>query len=366
MWIMILFILGCVSGFILFSRILLEDDGLPFKKDIKVSVIIPARNEEGNLPFILTSLNTQTFKPYEIIVIDDFSEDNTKKVAQDYGAVTIENSKLPEGWTGKSWAVWNGFNHSSGEILVFLDADVRLKPHALEVILKVREKSGGVISVVPHHYTEKFYERLSLISNILGIFAFTSPIERRNTEKGLYGSCIVARREDYEKVGGHNSIKAEILDDLKLGRKFSKLGVKVENFIGYGFVSFRMYPEGIGSEIQGFGKGATLSAATLDPKTVMLIVVWLLGLIITGLVTPVLLFINPIQSIPFVIGYIIYTFQIIYFIKYTGYFGILMPLVHFVSTLFFLLITLYSVYQVNFLGYVSWKGRHVEVGGKKR
>jgi 4,4'-diaponeurosporenoate glycosyltransferase len=366
MWILILFILGCVSGFILFSRILLEDDGIPFESNKKVSVIIPTRNEEENLPFILASLNAQTFKPYEIIVVDDFSEDETKKIAQNYGAKTIENSELPAGWTGKSWSVWNGFNHSSGDILVFLDADVRLKPRALEVLLKMREKEDGVISVVPHHYTEKLYERFSLISNILGIFAFTSPFERRNPEKGLYGSCIVAQREAYEKVGGHNSIRAEILDDLKLGKKFSNLGVKVKNFIGYGFVYFRMYPHGIVSEMQGFGKGAILSAATLKPKTIILIVAWLLGLISSGIVTPVLLFINPILAIPFLMGYILYTLQILYFIKYTGYFGKLIPLVHFISTLFFLLITLYSLYQVKFLGYVAWKGRHIEVGGKKR
>lgn len=150
-------------GLILFSRQKLKDNGTPLPSGKKVSVIIPARNEEINLPHLLTSLKEQTYMPDEVIVIDDFSEDETAIIAQGYDVRLIKNPDLPEGWTGKNWAVWNGYLASHGDILIFLDSDVRLAPKGIELLLKNREAAGGAISVVPYHYNEKIYERLSLI-----------------------------------------------------------------------------------------------------------------------------------------------------------------------------------------------------------
>ena len=364
--ILIILILECISGFILFKKVPLKcrDDAL--KKGGRVSIIIPARNEEKNLPNILNSLKLQTYEPYEIIVVDDFSSDRTSEIANQYGVSVIQNPELPDGWTGKTWAVWNGYLNSTGDVLVFLDTDVRLAPRGLETLLKAREKCGGAISVVPFHHTEKFYERLSLLTYILGIFAFTSPFERRNAQKCLYGSCIVATREDYEKINGHDSIRSEIMDDLNLGKKFSEAGIPIENFIGGDLVSFRMYPNGIKSEWQGFSKGAVLGTAALKPATTSLIAFWIVGIIATGLITPFLLIFRHPWGIPFLIGYLIYTLQILYFLKYSGHYGIFMPLLHVLSSLFFILIFLYSIYQVSILGHVSWKGRQIEVGGEKK
>ena len=360
-----IFILQCLIGFLLFAKVSLKRGEGAKNPDWKPSVIIPARNEEKNLPHILESLQNQTVAPYEIIVVDDFSSDRTSEIAGQYGGRVIHNTELPENWTGKTWAVWNGFRASTGNVLVFLDADVRLAPHALESLLQAREQCGGAVSVVPFHETERFYEKLSLVPYILGIFAFTSPFERKSSRKGLYGSCIAASREDYEKINGHNSIRSELLDDLNLGRKFSEAGIPVENFIGGDLVSFRMYPNGVQSEMQGFGKGADLSTETLRPATIFRIAVWLVGLFATGLFTPFLLVLRHPWAIPFLAGYLVYALQIVYFLRYTGSYGKFMPLLHVVSSLFFLLILLYSAYQVAFIGSVSWKGRQVRVGNRK-
>jgi len=363
--ILFIFILECIFGFVLYSKIRLDSGGEPLKNSGKVSIIIPARNEEKNLPFILNSLKAQTVQPDEIIVVDDFSSDATVEIAGKYNVKVIHNTELPDNWTGKTWAVWNGFLQSTGDILVFLDADVRLAPRALESLLRTREQSGGVISVVPYHYTEKLYERLSLVFCLLGIFAFTSPFERKNSSKGLYGSCIVATRKDYERINGHNSIRSELLDDLNLGKKFSEAGIHVENYLGCDLVSFRMYPNGIQSEIQGFGKGAVLSTATLCPATVVLIALWVVGLLATGLVTPFLFIFGHPWALPFLGGYIIYTLQIIYFLKCTGRFGWFMPIIHSIPSIFLIFVMLYSAFQVTFLGSVTWKGRQVKVGSQK-
>ncbi len=360
-----IFLLECMSGFVLFRKVLLKNIRGSLKTECRASIIIPARNEEKNLPNILESLKNQTLPPYEIIVIDDFSSDETASIAESYGVRVIHNMELPEGWTGKTWAVWNGYLESTGNILVFLDADVTLAPRALETLLKTRESTGGVISVVPYHHTERFYERLSLVPYILGIFAFTSPFERKNPKKGLYGSCIVATREDYELIKGHESIKGELLDDLNLGRKFIEAGVSIENYLGNRLVSFRMYPNGIKSELQGFGKGAVLSTATLTSATVIFVAVWLVGLLVTGLILPFFIIAHYTWIWPFLAGYILYILQIKYFLKYTGRYGLVMPVLNLLSSLFFIIIMLYSIYQVKFIGSISWKGRQVGIGGRK-
>jgi 4,4'-diaponeurosporenoate glycosyltransferase len=355
-------LLGCLSGFFLFRKNTLAVSREPYQGARKLSIIIPARNEACNLPHLLDSLKAQTVLPYEIIVVDDFSDDRTKEIAESYGVKVIANSSLPPGWTGKSWAVWNGYLHASGDIFAFLDADIRLAPNALASLIQAREQSKGVISVVPFHHTEKWYEKLAMITNILGIFAFTSAFERNNPKKGLYGSCIVAIREDYEKINGHESIKSEVLDDLFLGSKFIEAGVPVTNFIGCGLVSFRMYPQGIRSEIEGFSKGAVLSTSTLSPWTIIPVAIWVVGLIVSE---TVFVFANTSWAVPLLIGYVLYMVQLFYFIKYVGVFGIAMPVLHVVSSLFFIMIMLYSVYQVVILGHVRWKGRKVQVGGRR-
>ncbi|MBM7681299.1 glycosyltransferase involved in cell wall biosynthesis [Pullulanibacillus pueri] len=335
----------------------------PYKEKGKLSIIIPARNEEENIAHLLDSLHAQTYHPYEIIVVNDGSSDQTKAVAESYGVKVIDCPKLPQGWTGKTWAVWNGFLRSTGELIAFLDADIRLAPQALEILLKARQKSGGVLSIVPYHFTKKLYERLALVFNILGVFAFTSPFEIKNPRKGLYGSCILTTREDYEKVKGHDSIKSEILDDLNLGARFIEEGIAVHNYIGGDLVAFRMYPQGIKSEFQGFGKGAVLSTTSLRAPTLLFVVLWILGLVVSE---SFLFFLETSFFLPLFIGYLLYMLQIVYFVKFVGRFGFIMPIFHILSTLFFLIVILYSVYQVVFLKEVTWKGRTVEVGRKRQ
>ncbi|WP_135553900.1 glycosyltransferase [Paenibacillus cymbidii] len=367
MVLLVLCVIGCLAGMWLFRNNRLaadaasgaEDGKAP--KERKLSVIIPARNEQVNLPHLLGSLREMTFTPHEIIVVDDFSDDRTYEIAASFGVTVIRNTELPPGWTGKNWAVWNGYRQATGDLIAFLDADIRLAPDALAALIATRDRCGGVISVVPFHYTEKLYERLALVTNLLGAFAFTSPAERRNPRKGLYGSCIVTTREDYELVSGHSSVRGELLDDLNLGAKYTEAGIPVTNFLGCGLVSFRMYPQGIRSELEGFSKGAVLSTGKLRPGTIVCVALWMIGLIAAE---SALFAWGTSWAVPLGIAYALYTAQIVLFGRYVGKFGWFVPLLHPLSTLFFLVVMAYSAYQVLFLGHVAWKGRNVKVGGK--
>ncbi|QNK57213.1 glycosyltransferase [Paenibacillus sp. PAMC21692] len=354
---------SCAAGFLLFRRNTVpRENGGVFRMNGQPSVIIPARNEESNLPYLLGSLQVQSMEGLDLIVVDDHSEDRTRAIAESFGVNVIASPPLPSGWTGKNWAVTTGFKAAKGDILIFLDADVRLATNSLFSLLAARERRGGVLSVVPYHQTERFYERLSLIPNLLGLFAFTSPMERRNPAQGLYGACIVATREDYERAGGHEGVKGELLDDLGLGARFREAGIAIHNYIGHGLVSFRMYPGGIRSEVEGFSKGAVLSTSKLSPWTTLLVAIWLIGLAASESAP---FFLGTQWGIPLGIAYVLYTAQIYYFVRYTGMFGRWLPAIHGISTLFFLFVMLYSVIQVAFFGRVAWKGREVQVGGKR-
>ncbi|CAM3763761.1 glycosyltransferase [Cohnella lubricantis] len=354
--------LGCAAGLVLFRRNTVPRTEQASRRAERLSVIIPARNEEVNLPHLLESLQSQSCRPFEIIVVDDGSVDRTRAIAESFGVKVVEGTPLPPGWTGKNWAVWNGYQQAAGDLIAFMDTDVRLKPGTLEQLLEARERSGGAISVIPYHHTEKFYERLALITNVLSVFAFTSPFERRNPEKGLYGACILTTRDDYEQARGHESVRSEVLDDMTLGASFRRVGVPVSTYIGYGAATIRMYPNGLIGMLQGFAKSAALGAAKLTGWSIAFVALWLVGLIASETAP----FVQQTSwGLPLAAGYVLYTAQLFYFMKYTGRFGIIIPVLHFLSTIFFLLMILNSAYQVTVRKRVAWKGRHVEVGGSQ-
>ncbi|MCC3376824.1 glycosyltransferase family 2 protein [Cohnella sp. REN36] len=367
-WIFALLAAGVLAGFALFRRRTIVSCEAPGPAEQgqprKLSVIIPARNEAFNLPGLLASLREQTLRPFEVIVVDDDSSDGTADIARRYGATVVTHeTPLPPGWTGKNWALRTGYAHAAGDLIAFLDADIRLAPAALASLVQARERAGGVVSVVPYHTAGRFYERLALILNVLGVFAFTSFLERRHPT-GLYGSCILTTREDYERAGGHDGVRSEVLEDLSLGVQYGRSGISVTNFLGAGMVSFRMYPHGIRSAVQGFSKGALLSTSKLSGYTILLVALWVVGLIAAelGLIFAVLA--PSGGAVLLATGYLLYTLQLAYFIRYVGKFGVAVPLVHLLSTLSFLYVMAYSAYRVVFRGHVTWKGRQIEVGGK--
>jgi len=352
--------LGFVSGFILFRKATIPEPSQQSSPPRSISVIIPARNEELNLPELLASLSRQTLKPSEVIVVDDHSTDRTREIAESFGVTVIASPELPEGWTGKSWALWNGYLKSNGDILIFLDADVRLADGAIASLVAEQHKQGGAMSVVPYHTTVRFYERFAMMLNVLGAFTFTSPFEQRNPRKGLYGPCIITTREDYEKIGGHEQIRSKITDDLSLGGKFQEAGIQVSNYLGGKLISYRMYPGGFRSELEGFAKSAMLSTALLHPLTLTCAILWIIGLIVSQVW---FLAIGHAMLIPMAIGYILYVAEIYYINRLVGRFGIIHQLFPILSVSFFLIVIGYSLYQSHIAKKVIWKGRTIDVGG---
>lgn len=256
----------------------------------KVSVIIPARNEEVNLALLLGDLQTQNIAAYEIICVDDCSSDDTAQVARSFGAKLITVTQKPQDWTGKAWACQKGADAAKGELLLFLDADVRLHADALRCLMQTYEKNQCVISVQPYHQTRKGYEQFSFFFNMIQIAANATGTLFKLPNAGLYGPVIFIGREDYDAAGGHTCAASSIVDDLALGEKLAQEGIAYRLFLGARQISFRMYAGGIRDLLQGWIKNYATGALKTHPTVFLLVFLWIsscmsaaLGLLDTAL-----------------------------------------------------------------------------------
>jgi 4,4'-diaponeurosporenoate glycosyltransferase len=245
-----------------------------------ISVIIPARNEAHNLPFLLKSLNTQTsLIPEQVIVVDDESSDSTAEVAAGHGVTVVKAGLRPDGWAGKNWACARGAAAASGDLLIFLDADTTLYPDGLRALLETWQETGGVVSVQPYHAMHKPYEQLSAYFNLvlaaaLGAF---SAFREHIRPSGLFGPCLVIAKADYTRAGGHNEVKGKLMEDMYLAETFQKQGLAVRLYGGHGVISFRMYPGGFRELWNGWAKGFATGAARTSVPLLVLVVAWIVG-----------------------------------------------------------------------------------------
>ena len=215
-----------------------------------VTVLIPVRNEEGNIADLVLSLQAQQFlnKP-EIIFINDSSTDDTAdklQEAQDGGAQikVINAPELPDSWLGKPWALQQGYLQAKGEIVVTLDADVRLTSTAIAQALGMLG-DRSFISPYPRQIARTFSERL--IQPLLQ-WSWMSTVPLRIAEKSARTSLAVAngqffmvRKSALDQIGGFNAIAAEVLDDIELARALIKSGALGGVADGSTLAQTRMY-----------------------------------------------------------------------------------------------------------------------------
>jgi glycosyltransferase involved in cell wall biosynthesis len=202
----------------------------------KVSIILPARNEEKYLENCLDSLIDQDYQNYEIIVIDDSSEDSTGKIIADYAKknskiIHVSANSKPEGWMGKNWACMEGYRHATGELFLFTDADTK---HSKQVIsLSVSHLLSlklDALSAIPRLLTFDFLTKVSL--PMISTFLHTrfSAINVNNPKKKaayFFGSFFIITKKTYEQVGMHEGVKHEIIEDGALGKKVKEAGHKM-------------------------------------------------------------------------------------------------------------------------------------------
>jgi 4,4'-diaponeurosporenoate glycosyltransferase len=329
----------------------------------KLSIIIPARDEESNLGLLLQSLKHQTFKPHEIIVVDDHSTDSTAEIARKEACLVLPSRDLPEGWTGKPWACWQGANRATGDVFLFLDADTFLEPDGLLKIVSTYFKKGGLLSVQPFHQMKRLYERLSAIFNMIamaGMNAFTL-LGSKVKPMGAFGPCMVCSREDYFFVGGHEKARGEVLESLAIAKEFTKANREVHCFGGKGTISFRMYPGGIRSLIEGFSKGFGTGANAMSVVSLLMIVAWVFGGVsVTRHLIQSAILGSSTDLLEWVVLDVLYMLQIHWMLFRIGNFGFTTALLFQIPLLFFVIVFAYSLLRIFLIRKVRWKGRDVK------
>lgn len=224
----------------------INDSGLPF-----ISVLVPARNEEHNIKPVLESLLTQDYPNYEVIVLNDHSEDKTNEIIsglkEKYPALkTLEGRPLPEGWTGKCFACTQLFENSKGSYIIFTDADTVHKPASLRKSAEIAlNRNADMLTLFPEMTMKTFWEKIimpMLWFTIMMLLPFYF-VDKKGFVKfsiGI-GPFMMFKRIAYEKIGGHYSVKNAIVEDVWLARKIKENGLQLIAADGYDLLSVRMY-----------------------------------------------------------------------------------------------------------------------------
>ncbi|MFN4865362.1 MAG: glycosyltransferase [Cyanobium sp.] len=325
------------------------------------SVLIPARNEAATLPRLLAALGRQRLRPLEVIVIDDDSSDGTAAVARQAAGTlplrVIQPPPLPAGWCGKTWALHQGVRASTGELLVFLDADTEPGPECLERLLAQRQRLGGLVSVQPWHRTERPYEQLSVLFNLVGLMAV--PLGSRCGV--AFGPVLATSRADYQRAGGHAAVAGKVVEDWFLAHHYEQAGLPVSAFIGYGQIAYRMYPGGLGDLVTGFDKNFATAAGEVRWPWMLAVLLWLSGLFWAAWCLPAALLGWPLMGsldpLPHALVYGAYALQLLLLTRRVGRFSWI-NLVFPLPVLFFLAVFLLAIVNLE-RGRVRWKGRSV-------
>ena len=338
-----------------FSRINMEKAEETF-----VSVLIPARNEEKNIGKCLNGILNQTYSNYEVIVLDDSSDDETFKVAvdiisqSDVDARINKGKPLPKNWIGKNWACHQLANEAKGEFLLFLDADVLIENHVLSSSVNYINKYNlQLLTCFPTQIMKSFGEWfvVPLVNFLLLTFlplrkVYSSPQKSFVAANGQY---LLISREAYNRIGSHEAVSDEIVEDMEIARRVKSHKYNMMTLLGDDSVKCRMY-SGLKSSFMGFTKnfysGFNISAA----KFILLII-----LIFFIFLAPFpLLFLNSIFVwivIVLLLGRILVSIISAQNFLYNA-------LLHPIQMIIMFIIGLNSVYQTK-VRKLTWKGRYI-------
>jgi glycosyltransferase involved in cell wall biosynthesis len=231
----------------------------------KVSVIVPARNEEGCIGRCLQSLCKQGGS-YEVILVDDHSTDSTVERARKYMNVNVVPADpLPEGWSGKCNACSTGARHARGQWLLFTDADTVHAPESIAKGVAEAESNGAaLLSYSPEQEVRGFWERAVMPLVFADLAREYSPkdvCDPASAAAAANGQYLLISREAYDAVGGHAAVAKDILEDVALARLVKQSGRRLRFRIGSGIVRTRMY---IG--LRQMAEGWTKNLALLFPQ----------------------------------------------------------------------------------------------------
>ena len=286
-WQTVHWIAGGILALAWLSRILEAAFGMPHIADIarpewdrrpatpngepRVSIVVPARNEEEDIRETLRQLLALDYSNYEIIAVNDRSTDHTGQIMDEVASCSADTlvrvspastlqtgadksvratrlkaihiSELPSGWLGKTHAMWTAGQQASGDWLLFTDADVLFKPDSLRraVAYAEAERAGHVV-LFPRMIMKRPGEKM-MIAFFQALFVFVhrpwkvaDPKARDHMGVGAFN---LVRRSVYDAIGTYLALRMEVLDDMKLGKLIKNAGFAQRNVFGEDLISLR-------------------------------------------------------------------------------------------------------------------------------
>ncbi len=237
-----------------------------------ISVMIPARDEAANIGNCLESLQKQDYPNYEILVLDDNSGDNTSEIvsniaAEDRRIRLFRGKPLPDDWAGKPHACYQLAQHARGDWFLFVDADTTHAPHMLRSVLSLAVKHNtSLLSGFPRQLASSLPQRIAIPVLYFVILSWVPLwwLHRSRTPRPslAIGQFLLFPREAYWKMGGHEAVKARILEDVWLGIETTRRGGRHVAIDLSPVVSCNMY-RNIGAMWEGFIKW-TYSVAAMS------------------------------------------------------------------------------------------------------
>jgi cellulose synthase/poly-beta-1,6-N-acetylglucosamine synthase-like glycosyltransferase len=263
-WAIFHWIAGSVLALVWFSRLLDAALGMPKVADIsrpewnrktdgnpRVSIIVPARNEEAHIAPALATLLKLDYDSYEVIAVNDRSTDRTGEVMNQIAFTPearkrlkiINITELPSGWLGKAHAMWTAANQANGDWLLFTDADVLFRPDVLTRALAYAEtESADHLVLFPRMIMKSPGERM-MIAFFQTLFVFGhrpwKVADPKTKDHMGVGAFNLIRRRVYDAVGTYEALRFEVLDDMKLGKIVKNSGYAQRNVYGADLISLR-------------------------------------------------------------------------------------------------------------------------------
>lgn len=361
----ILFIIGIICLLIIFKRKRFLPDQRKNKSDLFVSVIVPLRNEEKNVDNLLEKLLNQTYDNYEIICVDDNSQDKTYEKLSIYPVNLIKAPNKPMDWNGKSWALLHGTKEAKGDLLLFVDADVSLGSNTITNLVNEYLKEKMVISIMPYHKTKLFYEQFSFFFNYLQYAANGMGFNTDRYNLGLYGPIILISKETYKNIGTHKVVKSSIIEDLEFGIKLHEDGYKFKLFMGNDDISYRMYPDGFLKLFQGWCKNQASAFIRIKPLIIILVAI-IIGMYIKipGVLVKALVLGCFKDAIIYAFMYLVLIIALYGTSKHIGNYKWYVYLFYPIYLTFYIYVFVCSLLKKLFKIPVVWKGRKIDTNVK--
>lgn len=254
-------------------RLLVEDaDSTSEISPPGVAIICPGRNEATWIDKTLPDLCQQDYPGLRVIFVDDHSDDATPAITaqmdRKYPHLTVVRNEVepPAGWVGKCWAVRQGYaslqsdpNEKNITWLCFTDADIRWHPKCLAAAMNYGSRyDADVVALFPKLEFGSAIEKLGQLTMVLALgllFPFKKAMDPKHPHTLTGGAFILVKRDLYDSIGGHESVKGCVVEDLNLGKNLKAAGGKIRIAVTPELLTCRMY-EGWSDMWEGLTKNA--------------------------------------------------------------------------------------------------------------